>query len=58
MEEKHTCTTVLPVTLSDHYLVYTIINRVSLNVSHNIITCRTFKHLNVAEFNNDMMVAL
>ena len=58
MEKKHTCTKVLPVTLSDHYLVYTIINQVPINVNHNIITCRTFKHLNIADFNNDMMVAL
>ena len=56
---KHHITGVIPVTLTDHYMPYTVIRGKSNNKSKpKNITTRDFKHFNVDQFKRDMYAAM
>ena len=55
--DNHIETSVFPVTLSDHYLVYTVI-AYSPRPESNILTCRTYKNFNPEAFNEDIFKAI
>ena len=54
MPEYHTNTEVIKVTLSDHYLTLSNIKPFNNTTRNNILTCRSFKTFNEAEFIADI----
>ena len=58
MPQQHECTRVLPVSLSDHYLVYTILRWKSKKPGcHNTIKFRDFKNFESCKFIDDLQQA-
>ena len=55
LPDKHSITNVLKTTLSDHFMVYTVINtRIRSKVDHREVTYRDFKHFNATKFLCDL----
>jgi exonuclease III len=52
--DKHSCTTVSKICLSDHYMVSTNIECNFSNAPHNMINCRSFKNFEEPAFINDL----
>ena len=55
---RHTLTDVKHISLSDHYMIYTVIDFNVKVAECNYLKCRSFKNFNVDAFNNDLSTKL
>ena len=55
--EKHHISGVIPVTLSDHYMVYTILSQKVPAVSSRHVTKRNYKNFNADDFKRDIAMS-